>query len=69
MSYPITADQVSDPWTRGKVEMFMRAVELHNKNPKQVSVDGVTKLYQEVKSDCVLNTKLIVQIKGEEMTE
>lgn len=63
MTYPIATTKL-DAWTRGRVEMFARVVEIQNQHPKWVDDAVIDELYQEVKEDCELRETRAVMVEG-----
>ncbi len=68
MTYPITTTRL-DAWTRGRVEMFARVVEIQNQHPKWVDDAVIDELYQEVKEDCELRETRAVMVEGINIVE
>lgn len=68
MTYPITTNKL-DAWTRGRVEMFARVVEIQNRHPKWVDDTVIDVLYEEVKDDCELRETRAVMVEGSNIVE
>lgn len=69
MTYPIDNNIVPDAWTRGKIEMFAKVVEIQNEHPSWVDDAVIDELYELVRHDCTMEEKRIVLVNGEEVTE
>lgn len=63
MSYPIATNKI-DPWSRGRVEMFARVVEIQNQHPGWVDDAVIDALYKEVKDECELKETRAVMVEG-----
>ena len=68
MTYPITTTKL-DAWTRGRVEMFARVVEIQNQHPSWIDDAVIDELYQEVKDDCELRETRAVMVEGSNIVE
>lgn len=68
MTYPITTTKL-DAWTRGRVEMFAKVVEIQNQHPNWVDDAVIDELYQEVKEYCVLKGTRAVLVEGSNIVE
>ena len=68
MTCPIATNRL-DAWTRGRVEMFARVVEIQNQHPKWVDDAVIDELYQEVKEDCELRETRAVMVEGINIVE
>lgn len=68
MTYPIVTNKL-DAWTRGKVEMFARLVEIQNQHPSWVDDAVIEALYQEVKDSCELRETRAVMVDGINIVE
>lgn len=68
MTYPITTAKL-DAWTRGRVEMFARVVEIQNQHPSWIDDAVIDELYQEVKDDCELRETRAVMVEGSNIVE
>lgn len=71
MTYSVARDAVSDSWSRGKIEMFARLVEVRNKHPEWVDDAAINELYNDVSDYCGIKTNMSVYTlaDGEEITE
>lgn len=69
MVYPIDNKLVPDAWTRGKIDMFAKVVEIQNEHPKWIDDAVIDELYKEVKDDCTIEERRVVLVSGEEITE
>lgn len=68
MTYPITTTKL-DAWTRGRVEMFAKVVEIQNQHPSWIDDAVIDELYQEVKDDCELRETRAVMVEGSNIVE
>lgn len=68
MSFPITTTKL-DAWTRGRVEMFARVVEIQNQHPSWIDDAVIDELYQEVKDYCELKETRAVLVEGSNIVE
>lgn len=71
MSYPISKEQIEDPFVRGQIDMFAKLVEYQNKYPKIVDDSVINFLHEEVKEHCDIAVKKSVYLlkDGEVITE
>lgn len=71
MSYPISTEQIDDPFVRGQVDMFAKLVEYQNKHPKQIDDAVIDFLREEVKNYCDIDVRKSVYLlkDGEIITE
>lgn len=67
MVYPVDKNLVPDAWTRGKLDMFARVVEIQNEHPSWVDDAVIDELYKEVKYDCTIEKKKAVRVTGGEV--
>ena len=68
MTYPITTTKL-DAWTRGRVEMFAKVVEIQNQHPSWIDDAVIDELYQEVKDACELRETRAVMVEGSNIVE
>lgn len=68
MTYPIVTNKL-DAWTRGKVEMFAKIVEIQNQHPSWVDDAVIDELYEDVKDDCELRETRAVMVEGTNIVE
>ena len=68
MTYPITTTKL-DAWTRGRVEMFAKVVEIQNQHPSWIDDAVIDELYQEVKDHCELRETRAVMVEGSNIVE
>lgn len=68
MTYPITTTKI-DAWTRGKVEMLAKVVEIQNQHPKWVDDAVIDALYKEVEGECELKETRAVMVEGVNIVE
>lgn len=68
MTYPIATNKI-DAWTRGKVEMFARVVEIQNQHPSWIDDAVIDELYKEVKDSCELKETRAVIVEGSNIVE
>ena len=71
MSYPVSSDQINDPWVRGKVDMFAKLVEYQNDYPSRVDDAVIEELHKEVEGYCELRDRrsVVLTIDGTEITK
>lgn len=68
MTYPITTSKL-DAWTRGRVDMFARVVEIQNQHPRWVDDAAIDALYHEIKDACELKRIRAVMVEGVNIVE
>lgn len=68
MTYPIATNKI-DAWTRGKVEMFAKVVEIQNQHPRWIDDAVIDELYKEVKDSCELKRIRAVLVEDSNIVE
>lgn len=66
MVYPIDNKLVPDAWTRGKITMFAKVVEIQNEHPSWIDDAVIDELYELVKDDCTIEERRAVLVNGGE---
>lgn len=66
---PTDPRDLLDPYMRGKVNMFVKMIELANRHPNWEQDDFIEAVYAEVKDECDLDTIFQVRVKGTVVTE
>lgn len=70
MSYPISKEQIADPFARGQVDMFVKLVEYRNACPEEINDNAIDSLYQIVKGYCQMRTQIAIEVQsGSEVIE